>query len=396
MRTLLLTILITLITQNNVLFGEDSSSETSEIVEQLDTINSIDVLLEGPVPHYCLPQHKDKPNVKTEFNKKRTVSSFIESCLKPLNIARPKTFEDAIKFAIDENTKPMKNSMSKYISGLYGVSTWHQDVGLFSHPMCEKEDVKLFAGKTTKKKNRLKTISTYLLKIPKIYNLKRKKYLKAVKDKRPKKEQEVLLIDLKNFYLSLMAIIAENESISTADLKGSKDRAKSISEYYGIKDYTKPSGVKFYYDKYQDNEDSKRNIGLYQFSSDPKGNIASCIKAWNDTLGKREGKCKISLPSKKETFKYLAATDQVFNAFCGVNKIVQSFSIQVNTKVFETTSRRRTHNENKKDNVLKASKDRCISIFSDSPNTYNHFGTLGFTTDNNTKTIIKSLLGQVQ
>lgn len=72
---------------------------------------------------------------------------------------------------------------------------------------------------------------------------------------------------------------------------------------------------------------AKTHLGIYQFSSDGNGNIFPCIKLWND----RHRQCRILEKADDEYYKkILLRDDQKFNLFCGVNKIVQNFYVQVN------------------------------------------------------------------
>lgn len=66
------------------------------------------------------------------------------------------------------------------------------------------------------------------------------------------------------------------------------------------------------------------------------------------------------------------------NAFCGVNKILQSFAIQVNT-----TKSVSTHPSNQSGGKFKAPADRCVSPFFYSGYSYNHFGPLMNSTGSN-------------
>jgi hypothetical protein len=148
--------------------------------------------------------------------------------------------------------------------------------------------------------------------------------------------------------------------------------------------------VKFYYDPLQDDAVSKQNIGLYQFTPKIGGNIDACYNAWNNIMGKKSPTCKIDhKKSDKLSFEFVAASDQIFNAFCGANKLVQSFGVQVNARSFnhpDAKVMQLTHADNKSKKGLKESKDRCVSPFVYANNAYMHFGVMGFTvgaTDSN-------------
>ncbi len=151
------------------------------------------------------------------------------------------------------------------------------------------------------------------------------------------------------------------ESYTTADTTSSKNYAKK----YAPADYRKPAGVAFYIDEAQP-EESKLNIGTYQFDPDITGNVRACVRQWNNLFPS----CNIGLnTSDDEMIRLLGSELQTFNIFCGVNKIHQMFSVQVNS-----TNAKRTHINNKTNNKLKNSKERCVSINFYSKYAYNHFG----------------------
>ena len=331
----------------------------------------------------------------TEVTKPRAVSSFIKSCFEDKKIALPNNFKESIAQAITLNSTPSKNPISSYISGLYNIKNWKHDVSLIGQPMCETVDKKLISRGNSTKNTRIGKVEKNMNKIAKAFNKLRQDYLNAIKNKESKESISSKKSKVEGFYSKLMIIMANHESLTTADNKTSIKRAKQFAKHYKVKDYKKPPGVKFYYDNAQSKEDSKRNVGLYQFPM--SGNISSCIKAWNAKLGD-SAKCKITDTSKKNMFLILTASDQVFNSFCGTNKIVQSIGVQVNTDKYELYSgkARRTHKDNvisegENKGKLKAPKDRCISLFSHTSNTYNHYGTLGFTTSNNTIDLVNEL-----
>jgi hypothetical protein len=187
-------------------------------------------------------------------------------------------------------------------------------------------------------------------------------------------------------YNKLMGCLAYTESLTTADQPASTALAKKV----GPKGYSKPSGVKFYYDKAQKNPASALNIGLYQFAPDSNGNLQSCIRDWNQRW---PGQLISERASKAELIRILGDSHQVFNAFCGVNKLTQSFHVQVNT-----TSSTRTHpanfnlNSRGKLTGLKAPADRCVSLHFHSSKTYNHFGPLQNSTRRNLRELLQCAL----
>ena len=192
------------------------------------------------------------------------------------------------------------------------------------------------------------------------------------------KEAKVELIQT---WAKFMGCLAYTESLTTADTSTSY----SVSNEYSPNDYSKPKGVKFYEDPYQDIE-SRLNIGLYQFTPNSSGNIYPCIDQWNDifpdsSIGTRE--------SQDELIKLFGSSFQSMNAFCGVNKILQTFSIQVNT-----TEAKRTHPDNKNDRNLINPENRCVTPWFYASYAYNHFGPLQNSTGSNLSKLIKCVNGE--
>lgn len=161
----------------------------------------------------------------------------------------------------------------------------------------------------------------------------------------------------KELWSQFFSCLAYTESLTTVDTE---------SSYQTYKKYTqgrKPSGVKFYIDPYQ-TEASKLNIGVYQFTPDYGGNIYPCIKSWNE-----QKECKISKDS--DMIEIVGSSSQAFNIYCGINKIVQSFTVQVNT----TRDSRKFPNQ--------TFENQCVTPFAQSTRVYNHFGPLQNSTGKN-------------
>ena len=130
-----------------------------------------------------------------------------------------------------------------------------------------------------------------------------------------------------------MGCLSYTESLTTAD----SSRSYRVADKYAPSDYRKPEGVKFYEDPYQD-EASKLNIGLFQFTPTWYGNVNPCIRNWNAWFPS----CSVGAkPSKSSLIRKFGSSYQTFNAFCGVNKFVQTFAIQQNT-----TRTKSTHPDN--------------------------------------------------
>ena len=161
---------------------------------------------------------------------------------------------------------------------------------------------------------------------------------------------------------ALMGCLAYTESLGDPDTSLSQSRARKL---LGAS-YSKPPGVKFYYDKRHSNEASRWNIGLFQFVLHKGGNILPCTGAWkaaglpaSDTLAEM---------NTQEMGLFVGSPGQSFNAFCGVNKLTQSFHVQMLTERASNT-----HPKNRDTNgTLKPPSDRCASLHV--ARAYVHFG----------------------
>ena len=69
---------------------------------------------------------------------------------------------------------------------------------------------------------------------------------------------------------------------------------------------------------------------------------------------------------------------QSFNAFCGAHKLIETFSIQINTN-----NAHATHPDNAINGVLKSAENRCVSPHFYAGWAYNHFGPLQNSTGKN-------------
>lgn len=175
----------------------------------------------------------------------------------------------------------------------------------------------------------------------------------------------------------MMMCLAYVESLTTADLADSVH----VAEKYAP-NFKKPTGVEFYEDDLQP-ETSSLNIGIYQFTPKSTGNIYSCLQSWNAYYGSSCGLKKTT--PEDQMIRLLGAGHQSFNVFCGVNKIVQTFSVQVNTE-----KPANTHPANQLANgQLKNSEERCVSPFFSARLSYNHFGPLQNSYGNRLETLMK-------
>lgn len=338
-------------------------------------------------------------NISSKLKTKRAVTPFMQTCFKQMGLTAPDSFQDAIRFSVKSHFEERSNQYS--VLSLFGTKDFKQKVSLISSPMCTDFDAYFVAGSSDTGQKVANKFKDKQVNFAKAYNQLHYSYIEAIEKKLPDKQIAKRRERIEKFYYSFLASLAQHESLSTANTSSSSDNAKKISKFYEVEDYTKAKGVKFYYDKYQSNEHSAYNIGLFQFSADRRGNISPCVESWNKTYAKKYPKCKIHTSSNKQAFQLLAASDQIFNAFCGASKLIQSKAIQINSPVYEAGSkkRRRTpevntvYNEKTKKRTLKEPKNRCFSPFAFTSHTYNHFGTLMHTVfvDKNGRSVSRSV-----
>ena len=274
-------------------------------------------------------------------------------------------FSDTIAFFIREQTTARKVTIQS-IASYYATSTdlnTHTEVGLFSHPLCEVTSSSL--SKTVKKVADSATISK-ANQFAKLHNQYRTGYLAGdTTDK----------IKLERHWGAFFGCLAYTESLSTADSSSSESVASSEAP----SGYRKPAGVKFYTDPYQP-ASRRLNIGLFQFTPKSSGNINPCLKQWNQDYPS----CSTSASSKGDLIKLLGSSHQRFNAFCGINKLLQTFSIQANTR-----STKHTHPANRESGGLKPSANRCVTPHFYAGWAYNHFGPLQNSTGSNMKKLFQ-------
>lgn len=185
-------------------------------------------------------------------------------------------------------------------------------------------------------------------------------------------------VEMNQLWSKFMSCLAYTESLTTADNSSSE----RVASKYAPSGYRKPAGVKFYEDPLQ-NEASRLNIGLFQFTPTGSGNINPCLRHWNEL----NPNCAVSTGSSRaELIRVVGSNLQSFNAFCGVNKIQQTFAIQVNTS--KTSS---THPENFSGG-MKSPGQRCVTPFFLAGRAYNHFGPLQNSTGKNLDSLMTCAL----
>lgn len=260
-----------------------------------------------------------------------------------------------------ENTRTQLSSLAPY----YGIPSNNDDhllSGLSQRRLCHSSKSSL--TKTLKKSSRVPSSSV----IAKLNTFENK--VNGLRDRMLEGDGQARM-ELIKTWSKFFSCLAYTESLSTADTSSSR----KVASKYEDSSYRKPAGVKFYEDPYQD-EASKLNIGLFQFTPNGGGNINPCLKSWNDTYPG----CRVETgSSKSDLIKVFGSTLQTMNSFCGVNKVVQTFSIQVNSS--KSTAIHPSNSGLSKN-------DRCVSPWIYSGYAYNHFGPLMNSTGSNLNKLI--------
>lgn len=169
------------------------------------------------------------------------------------------------------------------------------------------------------------------------------------------------------FYAKFGRTLTDHKKIDDLLVKLSPGEKRELEDYYKFK-----------------NELIKKYppwpvTGLFQFDPKSYGNISMCVRQWNSVV--QDSTCKIDPPnSESAIFAALSSPGQTFNAWCGVQKIVQSFNSQVNT--FNSTG---TDLSNIVNGTLKEPKDRCVSLVAraGTGKIFTHFGPFANSTGKN-------------
>jgi len=191
-------------------------------------------------------------------------------------------------------------------------------------------------------------------------------------------------------WTNLMQCISYAESLMDPD----SQRAIDLAGTTGKGDEEKPrklknDGIEWYMDQSQGGGPRQLAVGLFQFTAHSVANQFPCVNAWNAVYQScpidpfkalKDGTKKWD---REKMLDIIASPLQTYNANCGINKILQSFYIQVNT-----TEARRSNYANLRDREelngpLKAPADRCVTPHFHSTLTFNHFGPLQNSTGNN-------------
>lgn len=309
-------------------------------------------------------------STKSELTKTRSPASQHSSDLASDSLKGEQTFSDRISFNVWKKMNPTVADLSVVRSILKIVpASQMQAVSLYSHRMCEVSRSSLTStlGSTRVPSDQvIEKINRWVKK----YNDTRSKILN---------NQEGAVVDLAKQWSRWMMCLAYTESLTTADTNTSRQVASRVAPA----GYVKPDGVKFYEDPLQP-EVSRLNIGLYQFTPDSGGNIRPCLSSWNKAFPDSP----ISLQAtRSEAILFLGSGYQTFNSYCGVDKVHQLFSVQVNTQ-----SPGSTHPSNFVNGKLVAAENRCVSLHFTSGKAYNHFGPFQNSTGKNLEELLDCAL----
>jgi hypothetical protein len=259
---------------------------------------------------------------------------------------------------------------------IYNSNQAYNSVSLISHAMCNVDQSSLATILSTSSRaaqmpssKGIQDMNTFANR----YNDLRKKYLEG--DSSAKEKVGAL-------WTRFMGCLSYIESLGDAD----SPRSDNLADQYAPADYSRPEGVNFYYDRGQPIE-SALNIGLFQFAPGSGGNIQGCIRNWN----KQYPSCQISQKSSTaEMIRILGDSQQVFNAFCGSNMVLNTFFVQANTK-----NSYRVHPANiNKNGSLKSASERCVSLHVRTGRSYNHFGPFHNSTGSNLDKLMRCAVAE--
>jgi hypothetical protein len=267
-----------------------------------------------------------------------------------------KNFADVIAWSVSSQlVKPVKSPLGTYLSDLFGVRperNQNTGVSLTSHALCKLTMESLEHGITAKRLPSEAVMAKANRFISQV-NTERAAWLKG---------NNAAGERLQKRWSRFMMCLSYVESLSTAD------RASSINvgKKYSPAGFVRPPGVNFYEDPLQ-TEESRLNIGLYQFTPDARGNIGPCNRQWSE----ERPTCALKSDQmyQAEMIRAVGSNMQTFNAFCGVNKIIQMFYVQVNTNKPASSPL----DNRRADGSLKPAGERCVTLqFAGKAG--NHFG----------------------
>ncbi len=301
----------------------------------------------------------DDVNNNDELSKFRSSENFSrgDDCHSPLE--NNNRFADAIGYFVDVLSNAQKVQLQG-IASFYGMSSNDSSyfpVGLLSHPLCR-------VTRTTLSSTVRNIPSTSAINLAQRFADDHNAYRsQALNGDEQGKEKFAKL------WGRFFGCLAYTESLSTADTSSSY----SVAGRLAPSGYRKPAGVKFYDDPAQ-SEASRYNIGLFQFTPTYTGNINPCFRQWDRDFPS----CKLGRGDRGQMVRTVGSSLQHFNAYCGVHKLLQTFSVQVNS-----SKSRNTHPDNRQGSGLKSSDQRCVTPHFYAGWAYNHYGPLQNSTGSN-------------
>lgn len=272
-------------------------------------------------------------------------------------------FSDQISHHVSSMLEPSP-VMVGTIGVLYGAPAnddGYKPSSLMSHPLCTVSTESL---KKTLKKVPSKATVEKLNRFTTEMNLLRAQALAG---------NSVAKAELQKKWTRVFSCLSYSESLKTSD----SSISRSVASRFAPDNYEKPPGVEFYEDLLQPLV-SRLNIGMYQFTPNSAGNIKSCLKAWNE-INSGSASCQVPTNGgRAEMIKILGSSQQSFNAFCGIHKVVETFAIQAYTQKASAT-----HPSNQTASGLKSPGERCVTPYFYAGWAYNHFGPLQNSTGSN-------------
>lgn len=331
-----------------------TSGDRGPASEQFARPSNFNVISEVAYPIGVRVDQRYKSYRELLVTRDASVGHKVDSCDPELD--RNDRFADRIAYMVDKKMQ-LSTAQVGYVASYFNLpkdqSTYAKN-SLISHPLCTVTTSTLettFGGKNIPSAATITKINTFV----NLMNGYRNQALQGNSNG---------YVNATKLWSKFFMCLSYAESLSTADTS----KSNSVASKYAPSGYRKPAGVKFYEDPYQD-EASRLNIGLFQFTPTAGGNVQACIREWNQAYPK----CTVSqTASQAELIRVFGSSVQTFNAFCGVSKVTGTFGVQINT-----TGTKNTHPNNLKSNgTLKARADRCVSPHFVSGRAYNHFGPL--------------------
>jgi len=277
-------------------------------------------------------------------------------------------FADPIGFAVSQGLVVSRKSLGGNESafGVPSDAASTRGVSLLEHPFCpiSQQSLTSMLGHSP---------TSQTLDLAQKFSMRANALREHLISNQPKAREESIRL-----WSRFFGCLSYVESLTTADTPTSDRIASEVAPA----DYRRPAGVLFYKDPRQSNPVSALNLGLFQFSPAAGGNVQACIRDWNVV----NPQCSISRTANKdEMIRVLGAAYQDFNAYCGVQKVLQPFYVQINTR-----DRNKTPDVNWDGSQLKPSANRCVSLHQ--IRAYVHLGPLIDTTKQNLAQLLRCTL----